>query len=95
MAIEKTHQHDGYAIYGFPDDVRAAYQSCKQIRDKIGQFAAALAAVQSGSPTPREIHFATVVQAALPADELARVAALLPMAIEWCDLIEAQYPDYI
>ena len=61
MAIEATTRADSQAIVSFTEHMRTAYHQLKAMHDKITWYADAIAALQAGTATPRQIKFVEIV----------------------------------
>lgn len=95
MAIDQFATQDAAMALSFADDLRSAYYQQHGMQTKINCYTAGLAAIQAGTVTARELRFVQLVSILVSAEDIARIGALLPMINDWCEILEANYQDFI
>lgn len=95
MGIRTETKSDAMDIIGFADELASLYDLAVRLQTKIATYGTAVAAIGAGMGTPRQERYAAIVQTLIAAEDIPRIAALVPMLTDWIDLIENNYRDFV
>jgi len=95
MAIEATTRADSQAIVSFTEHMRTAYHQLKAMHDKITWYADAIAALQAGTATPRQIKFVEIVGVLIGQEEIQRLSTVHPLIQAFLTEIETNFSDFL
>lgn len=95
MAITQQHKDDVYEALDFADNLRAATGQIRLMRQKIARYGDGVAAVQDGTADARETRFVQLVTLLIGADDVQRIATLVPLLEQWLTTIDTEFADFL